>query len=572
MDKQIILDDPSQFTDEEIARLIVKGEVTMEELQATGEFPAKRRKNVQKLIDGREEQDWQQATTANTIDGYRSYLDNYPEGKYREEARDRISSLRADASIADEWAQVDKSSVTELRRFVDAHPDSSFASEAQKMLDRLEQSAWKDVDKDNIDSLKRFIEEFPDSSYRSAAEKRISELQKDAILGESLASQIREILSDNTRVRREDDALDFIRRRLQSGKITKGNLLDVIEDDNNILSAYAVNQLIEGREIGCDDLLNIGIDPKFIKMLGKRRPAPPSAPSETLTKVHRQKTTEVYFWGIPASGKSCALGAVMSAAREGRIAKTMIPDPHSQAYGYMQRLSSLFETGKVDYLPAGTAVQSISEMAFDLIDGNGREHSVTFIDLAGELVRIMRKSIANEAQNLTNQEEQVLETLTAILKGNRGINTKIHFFVIEYGGENRKYDGVSQSDYLDSTLSYIEDTGIIAKDTDAIFLIVTKVDKMKFEKDHKNECLERYIKETSKYLGFYEGLKHICKRYEINDGNVEIIPFSLGKVCFQSFCLFDGEQGSNTVLRKVLDYTKKNRVGRLGKLMNIFRS
>ncbi len=568
MDKQNILDNLIQFSDEELADFIAHGDVTMEELKETGEFPASRRRKMESLIDGREDCDWEKAKAENTVEAYRNYLEQYQTGKYREEARDKINSILAEVSLSDEWERVDKNSPSELRLFMDVHPSSSFASEAQETLDKLQRQEWEDVDKDDKESLQRFIERFPDSLFASNAQKLISELQKSSILGETLSNEIKSIQSDPKRLRPVDEILDLIRRKLDSRKITKQNVLDVIEEDNNILPASAIKELIDGSEIGYDDLLSAGIDEEFVRMLSKEKVTSVHSKSGTLQKVHRQKTTEVYFWGIPASGKSCALGAIMSAARSGRVAKSMIMDSKSQAYGYMERLSSLFERSKAGFLPGRTATSSISEMAFDLIDDNNKEHSVTFIDLAGELVRSMYKSIAKE-QPLTAEETQCLDTLTKILKDNRQINTKIHFFVIEYGGENKNFEGVPQASYLSSALNYIEDTGVISKDTDAIFLIVTKVDKIKCDKGQLHERLRTYIKETSTYLGFYNGLQHICKRYEINDGKVPIIPFSLGKVCFQNFCLFDDDAASR-VLGTILDYTKGNRTGFFGKLKNIF--
>lgn len=57
--------------------------------------------------------------------------------------------------------------------------------------------------------------------------------------------------------------------------------------------------------------------------------------------------------------------------------------------------------------------------------------------------------------------------------------------------------------------------------------------------------LRSYIKEN--YLGFYNGLEKICRDYDINNGKVEIQPFSLGEVCMQDFCLFRNEYSAKVV-------------------------
>ena len=42
-----------------------------------------------------------------------------------------------------------------------------------------------------------------------------------------------------------------------------------------------------------------------------------------LSQVSKSPCTEVYFWGIPSSGKSCALGAILSSAKSGKVARSM---------------------------------------------------------------------------------------------------------------------------------------------------------------------------------------------------------------------------------------------------------
>lgn len=568
MNKSNILDNVSQFSAEEIADFIANGTVTMRELQNTGEFPAPIRKKVEKLIEGREDSDWSKAKSENTVEGYAHYLECYQTGLHRDEARGLIDKIKSESCLADAWSAVDKNSVSALARFVDDYPLSSFASQAMEILERLDHDIWNAVDKGDLESLSSYCANNPYSPFVPEARKLISDLQKERILGVDLKGQINRIFANPNYLDPANEVLKFIRNSLSQNKISKRNVLSLIEDDKNIFHADVIRTMLGEGIIDYSDLLNIGIEEDFIRQLVQNMPSPVSPPSVSLDKISRQKTTEVYFWGIPASGKSCALGAIMSVAKNGRVAEAMIMDNKCQGYGYMNRLSSLFRNGQVGSLPGSTATSSISEMAFDLIDKKHHEHSVTCIDLAGELVRCMYKYDTKE-EPLTNQEEQTLDTLTRILTDNRKINTKIHFFVVEYGGEGKMYGGVPQSDYLAAALRYIETTGIIAKDTDAIFLIITKVDKAKVDRGQLTEALREYINNSDAYRGFYNGLKHICQKHEINNGKVPIFPFSLGKVCFQSYCLFD-EQAASKIVDTILLYTRGNEVGWLGKIKNIF--
>ena len=79
---------------------------------------------------------------------------------------------------------------------------------------------------------------------------------------------------------------------------------------------------------------------------------------------------------------------------------------------------------------------------------------------------------------------------------------------------------------------------------------MTKVDKTGLKGEKLRDELGRYISEN--YRGFYGALQTICRVNEINDGVVDIIPFSVGTVCFQDFCKFN-PAAANNVVRKLLN-------------------
>lgn len=104
----------------------------------------------------------------------------------------------------------------------------------------------------------------------------------------------------------------------------------------------------------------------------------------------------------------------------------------------------------------------------------------------------------------------------------------------------------------------MKNTGIFQKDTDAIFIMITKADKVK---NPSKETFTRYINE--KYLGFYNVLDQICKENEITGKKVEKIAFSLGEVCFQNYCKFNPKPAEN-VVKLILERTAYDKVGKLG--------
>lgn len=533
--KQAIIENVDQYSAAELVGFIRAGVVSFNELceDTEGYFSASTRKEVEAILKGSETDDWQKAKTSQSIDALEDYLSAYTHGSHREEARNLIQQLQV------------------------------------KETETAANSAWDAVDKNSISSLKAFCESYPHDSHCRDAKKRINELRREEFFGidaDALLKRIKNIQSDKTVIDPDEETYKTIVAYFNRGKIHHSDLIDMIRSDNNILGASVINKLLEDATLDYDDFEGIGINRNFIRhLVNKERSQKFSIPRK-LDQINKQ-STEVYFWGIPSSGKSCALGAILSVAWSGKVAKSMKQDNDCQGYGYMTRLRSLFTSdSSVCTLPESTSIYSTYEMGFDLTDDNGATHPLTCIDLAGELVRCMYKSDAQETMNV--DEVESLDTLTRILIDNRTKNRKIHFFVLEYGADDRKYEGLTQSVYLDGALRYIERTGIFKDDTDAIYLMITKVDKAKALHGQLKDILRDYISRC--YGGFYNGLVKICQDCEINNGNVEIVPFSLGQVCFQDYCLFD-EKPASLVVKKLIDRTKGFKNGKLQRGINIFK-
>ena len=140
---------------------------------------------------------------------------------------------------------------------------------------------------------------------------------------------------------------------------------------------------------------------------------------------------------------------------------------------------------------------------------------------------------------LTDDQMRSLQVATSLLVSpqSRSHNRKIHFFVLEYGGEKRLYNGLTQAEYLDGAFNYINRTGIFVRDTDAIFLLITKVDNAPYSGEALRQHLVQYI--NTYYPGFYSNLATLCGRYNINGGQVQRLPFSLGEVNMQDYCRFN---------------------------------
>lgn len=536
--KDYILDNVAGYKAENLYGFINKGLVTFDELcnDTNGEFSPKVRQELKRMLEHGDDDEWASAQAAHTIEAVQHYLDTFAEGKFRPQAR----ALKAQI----EREQADAS--------------------AQKSAE----SAWKALDKNDIDALNDFVTNNPDSVHAAEATQRINDLLLDSIMDydiDTLIDKIKQILNEagTSASYKNDNIANEIKSYIKKRYATKAQFLDKLREDCNLLNASAVKHLIDEHIITIADLSGIGIGKQFIKAMLTGLQTDSYTYTRSLDRIHKQ-STEVYFWGIPSSGKSCALGAILSVAGSGKVAKVMDADTASQGYGYMTYLTSHFpQNGEVGTLLGGTPIDAFYEMGFDLTDESNRTHPITCIDMAGELMRCMYKSNAN--MPLSDTDLNMLDTMTKVLIDNRSTNRKIHFFVIEYGGEDRIFDGYHQDVYLNGALSYIKNTGIFKKETDAIFIMVTKVDKMKHV---TRDAITQYVKDN--YEGFYNGLNKICEDNEINGKKVEIVAFSLGKVCFQSYCKFDTKPAEN-VVDIMLKHSASNHGGKLGIIGKIFR-
>jgi hypothetical protein len=77
------------------------------------------------------------------------------------------------------------------------------------------------------------------------------------------------------------------------------------------------------------------------------------------------------------------------------------------------------------------------------------------------------------------------------------------------------------------------------------------------EKENRREEAKKYLT-SERLISFVNVLKEKCVRFGINGGNLEFIPFSLGKVFFQQICEFDKET-SKDVIRKLMEKIRAER-------------
>jgi len=357
-----------------------------------------------------------------------------------------------------------------------------------------------------------------------------------------------------------------------NGALTPEQLLQLIHQDCNLLDAATISQCLDNGLFTREQLLqgNEYLE-GFVNMLGT--PMTDLLPADKHIENLDTGCTEFYFWGIPSSGKTCAIGAVINAAREKTVAKNITVMGDCQGYDYLVELMNVFK-GRDTYcvLPGRTPVDANFAMRLNLTDCNDRLHPVTIIDMAGELFCYLYWRDHGIYENCTMRHDRAFQSFENIMLGNRTANRKFHFFIIEYGVEKKKYKGFSQDDYLCYGLQYLEHTGVLAEATDGICVIVTKYDHLftkLVEDEDINNHLSAYLYRN--YGGFLRLLRQYCQKYEINGGVMpDPVPFCIGDVCFRNYCRISTEYAKD-IVKIILRESKGFRRDRMARIEDQLR-
>jgi hypothetical protein len=375
----------------------------------------------------------------------------------------------------------------------------------QAQLDSKDDDAWAHARYSNEASIRDYIASFSAGRHLQEAKNRIDEILRDR----------------------------------ENAQRAKQGILDNLKRNPNSCTPGMIRDYLQKGTINDDDLRDCNIPQNIVNRLNNIVP-PRLQLGETPNSIP-EGYTEVYFWGIPGSGKTCALAAVLSTADKlGYLDVAVGP-----GYDYMTRLANIFHNGNA-ILPPPSPVETTQYLPFVLKKGNDKPRSVSLIELSGEIFQCFFRKNAN----LPLQSQQHENTFNSLIRFLKGGNRKIHFFFIDFEKENDlDADGYSQGNYLAAASAFFKNNDIFGKSTDAIYVVITKSDLMPNAKTYleRVEYSKQHLK-TNNFSSFINALKDRCKQHSINAGSLTVEPFSLGKVYFQQICDFD-----NTSATKIID-------------------
>lgn len=123
-----------------------------------------------------EEEAWANACRLNSANAFSSFLNKYPNSKYKDTATKRLKACKE----AKDWDQAKVSNtITKLEGFIKNYPDSIHVAEAKTIISIIraqleEDNAWKTAQGNNtIESYKSYLSQYPNGRYALIAKNKI---------------------------------------------------------------------------------------------------------------------------------------------------------------------------------------------------------------------------------------------------------------------------------------------------------------------------------------------------------------------------------------------------------------
>jgi hypothetical protein len=353
-------------------------------------------------------------------------------------------------------------------------------------------------------------------------------------------------------VEEANNRIEDLRQQRQQAQSKRQEILDKLQHNCNSYTPEMIRNYLNNGTITRENLHNFGIPPAVIDCLNNI--ATPQLELGQTPKAIPEGYTEVYFWGIPGSGKTCALAAILNTAEK----LGLLEIAEGPGYDYMVLLKNTF-ANPISFLPGGSPIDTTQYLPFTLKREEEKfARSVSLIELSGEIFNCFLYVNANRPFP-TLQHENTFNSLISFLNGK---NRKIHFFFVDYERENNIDNaGYQQSDYLNAAATFFNNKkyNIFNKTTDAIYIVITKSDLMPCEKHERVEHIKQYL-DNNNFAAFVNSLRAKCREHSINGNRILGTPFALGSVYFQHICMFDDETARNIIdiLMRRIAPTKKS--------------
>ncbi len=484
----------------------------------------------------------------------RNYISDYPNDNNVGAVQQMLSDL--DNILWD--AVKDEYDAAWYNQYKTLFPQGQYIQQCLQMLDDL---PWIETKKiDTIDAYKAYMRDYP-GKHDKECNNRISELTDDSDW--QYAEQSGRTPDLQTYIEKHPNGKHKAQaEQMIANNKTHDDFIAALKKDRNAQNALAIQQAVVNNIVSYEELESEGIFTKAEceAINGYREPQ--------MGNWQRQNSlpgeyTQVYFWGVKRTGKTCLIAALLSylSKEKQNLNFNNITGANTFANSLIRKMN--FSDGSISALPPTSESFQLPAMTFTFKDNRGREHRFLIMDLAGEIYSGVYKQ--ENGYQITEEEQNVLNQVKSYLNDN---NDKIHFFVWEYGAMEKLVPELEQFG-IEATQIEVHDAlrnffqEIFTDKSVGVYVVVTKSDKADKDAEEKgiqrNEQVKSWV--TSGALGnLKENLKEDVKKANIDVSEWPVISFSLGEVFAVNFAHMDKTdidkivelmmQGTNPVRKK----------------------
>ncbi len=428
---------------------------------------------------------------------------------------------------------------------------------------REDDEFWQMVKQKNTrDSYQLYLETWESQNGQHVSEAKFELALLDKQRREMLEELFQDLKENAWRYRQDDMKLLF-----------NGNPSDAqrayLKKSEGIMARF----VLSGMKLNYKELVENKIIPNSIKQTDLIAPDYSLPPTQIKDMgIFPKDRTDVYFLGVPRSGKSSVLSGIMYKLwKDGRAGyEPQIVDGKDPSWQYYQGLIRAIASKKP---PQGTPTDTISLMKVNIRDRDGhKENPITIVEISGEAFNQLSKKMEFGCDMWAE-----LGATQCITNSNK----KLLFFVLDYSVISDK-NPQAQCTEMDQVLTLAAALNVLRTDgpdkdnpeknctlskVDSVAIIMTKSDLMEAtDQEGRLDEAEAYI--NARFKNFMNDLLDCCRKWGINrknDYNPYILAFSLGKFYIGNTVVFNDED-SEEIIEFISSVTRGKRVSGWGRI------
>lgn len=540
LQRERLIDNINRLNINVVLKYILKGVITLSDIP---HITADRRQYIEEHLSSPTQMDWDalqaslsevSESTLHKLEAYiRKYEGTRPKGNHVDEAiakrKEIMDALQREALAKEEadWNAVDPFSMMSLIGYLNKYPMSAHR-------DEIDDKVWNIINKESEQQLQDYKVLFPKGKYIEKAKAML------------------EAIDDWMRARNSGDifvVFQYIRKCPESPYIDKAYclLMDLKHQEIYCMhrepNRYDVSMLlclVQSGIFTVDELISEGVMTENIwntlNSIDVKNDLPDIYEEMQESKVEcSEGSTDVYFFGLPFTGKTCILQGLLSTS-------SLLLDLAASGGSYAEALRQYTDYGiVVPCMPD----DFVTTLKAKIITGEHTpiEHNVNFVEMSGSHFLDMVKDYGEYFKTEDN------EGIANLLHND---NRKVFFLIIdptinkvrfdrvydeydEQTGEKickLKYGVVNQKILMQKIVNIFQNpaNSDIMRKVDSIHIIVTKADIF-------GERLQRMEKALDYFNDHYginvtQPLVDLCKKYHINCNSnfrPKLFTFSLGK-------------------------------------------